>query len=138
MNKKGAGLRVELIFLLVFLICLLIATIGLHRMGLLGGDAGIYSDNGYIEDAINYDYNSLEQKVTDAASQYYEDVYSNHNDDTLVINTYKLKSSGYMSGIFDSRGKECKGYAIVMKNKNIVSYIKCSVYKTTGYNEDYE
>ena len=59
MNKNGWGLRVELAFLLLFLICLLIATIGLHRMGLLGTDNGIYTDDGTINESVNFDYNAL-------------------------------------------------------------------------------
>ena len=139
MNKKGWGLRVELAFLLLFLICLLIATIGLHRMGLLGNDGGVYNDrDGYIKDTINYDYNSLEKKVTEAASNYYRDKYSYNTDDTVVVSTSKLKINGYLNSIVDARGKECKGYSIIMKTGNIVSYIRCSVYKTAGYNEAYE
>ena len=36
MNKNGWGLRVELLYILMFLFCLVIATIGLNRLGLLG------------------------------------------------------------------------------------------------------
>ena len=138
MNKHGWGLRVELAFLLLFLICLLIATIGLHRLGLLGTDNGVYTDDGYINDNVNFDYNSLEKKVTDAAEVYYKDHYPNGSDDTIVVTTSKLKGGGYLDSIEDARGKECKGYAIVLKTKNIVSYVKCSIYKTVGYNEEYE
>ena len=139
MNKNGWGLRVELAFLLLFLICLLVATVGLHRLGLLGNDGGVYRDkDGYVEDTINYDYNSLERKVTSAANEYYRDMYSFTTDDTLVVSTNKLQTNGYLSTLVDARGKECKGYSIIMKTGNIVSYIKCSVYKTAGYNEEYE
>ncbi len=138
MNKNGWGLRVELAFLLLFLICLLIATIGLHRMGLLGTDENIYTDDGYINDNVNFDYNALEKKVTDAASAYYNDMYPNGSDDTIVVSTSKLKSGGYLVPIKDGRGRECSGYSIILKTKNIVSYIKCGIYKTAGYSEDYE
>ena len=36
MNKNGWGLRAELGFLLLFLICLLVSTIGLHELGMFG------------------------------------------------------------------------------------------------------
>ena len=36
MNKNGWGLRVELFYILIFLFCLVVATIGLNRLGLLG------------------------------------------------------------------------------------------------------
>ena len=139
MNKNGWGLRVELAFLLLFLVCLLIATVGLHRLGLLGNDNGVYTDDsGYIEDSVNYDYSSLEKKVTNAASEYYKDVYTSNYDDTIVVSTSKLKDGGYLDSIKDARGKECKGYSMILKSGNIVSYIRCSIYKTVGYNEDYE
>ena len=139
MNNNGWGLRVELAFLLLFLVCLLVATIGLHRLGILGTDNGEYKDkNGYIYDNVNYDYNSLERKVTAAASNYYKDVYNSVSDDTIIVGVDKLKKDHYLDSITDVRGKECSGYAMIMTNGNIVSYIKCSVYKTVGYNSDYE
>lgn len=138
MNKNGWGLRVELAFLLLFLICLLISTIGLHKMGILGTDEGVYTDDGTINDNVNFDYNSLEKKVTDAAEIYYKDMYPKGSDDTIVVNTSKLKSGGYLESITDAKGRECSGYSIILKTKNIVSYIKCGIYKTAGYSEDYE
>ena len=138
MNKNGWGLRVELAFLLLFLICLLISTIGLHKMGILGTDEGVYTDDGTINDNVNFDYNSLEKKVTDAAEIYYKDMYPKGSDDTIVVTTSKLKSGGYLESITDAKGRECSGYSIILKTKNIVSYIKCGIYKTAGYSEDYE
>ena len=38
MKKNGWGLRVELLFILLFIVCLIIAVIGLNRMGVIGGD----------------------------------------------------------------------------------------------------
>ena len=138
MNKNGWGLRVELAFLLLFLICLLISTIGLHKMGILGTDEGVYTDDGTINENVNFDYNSLEKKVTESAEVYYKDMYPNGSDDTIVVSTSKLKSGGYLESITDAKGRECIGYAIILKTKNIVSYIKCGIYKTAGYSEDYE
>jgi len=138
MNKNGWGLRAELAFLLLFLVCLLIATIGLHLMGLLGGDGGVYRNDDYIENNINFDYNSLEKKVTDAANQYYNVVYNSKTNDTLIVSTDTLKQYGYLTSIKDSIGRECKGYSIIMRTNNIVSYIKCTMYKTAGYSDEYE
>lgn len=138
MNKHGWGLRAELAFVLLFLICIVISTIGLYRLGLLKNAAGYYDDsNGYIKDNVNYDYDSLEKKLVDAASKYYSDKYKSNND-TIVVTSRTLIDSGYLSPMYDSRNKECNGYAIILKNGNIVSYIKCSIYKTAGYSEDYE
>ena len=108
-------------------------------MGVLGRDEGVYEDNsGYIYENVNFDYDSLERKVTKAASEYYKDVYKSNSDDTIIINTDKLKNGGYLDSIKDGRGKDCKGYAMIMETGNIVSYIKCTFYTTVGYTTDYE
>ncbi len=139
MNKNGWGLRVELAFILLFLICLLISTIGLHKLGLLGNSNGIYTDgSGTIEDDVNYNYDNLEKKVSEAALNYYKDAYEDNREDTVIISTSRLIANGYLNGLEDNRGRSCKGYAIVIKSSNVSSYIKCGFYKTAGYNSDYE
>ena len=138
MNKNGWGLRAELAFVLLFLVCILISTIGLYRLGLLKNASGIYDDDtGYIRNNVNYDYDSLERQVVSAAEKYYNENYSEIND-TIVVTTSTLKSKGYLSPLYDYRGKECNGYAVILKTGNIVSYIKCGLYKTSGYSESYE
>lgn len=138
MNKHGWGLRAELAFVLLFLICLVISTIGLYRLGLLKNARGIYDDDtGYIYNNVNYDYDSLERQVVNAAERYFNDNYSDVSD-TVVVTTTTLKAKGYLNPIYDNRNRECSGYAVMLKNKNIVSYIKCGFYKTAGYSENYE
>lgn len=138
MNKNGWGLRAELAFVLLFLVCILISTIGLYRLGLLKNASGIYDDDtGYIRNNVNYDYDSLERQVVSAAEKYYNENYSEIND-TIVVTTSTLKSKGYLSPLYDYRDKECNGYAVILKTGNIVSYIKCGLYKTSGYSESYE
>ena len=139
MNKNGWGLRAELGFLLLFLICILIATIGLHSLGLTKDKEGAYVDLGeYTKGNGTYDYSALELKVADAAKKYYVDRYPNGTTDTIVVSIDTLKNNGYMSSIYDGRNKECKGYAKILKTGNAVGYIKCSIYVTTGYSGDYE
>ena len=138
MNKNGWGLRAELAFLLLFLVCILISTIGLHSLGLLGDGGGKYDVSEYTIGSGNFDYDELENKVINAAKKYYNDRYPNGNSDTVIVTIKTLKSNGYMNSIYDSRNKECSGYAKILNNGNCISYIKCSIYKTTGYSEDYE
>jgi len=137
MNKNGWGLRAELGFVLLFLVCILFSTIGLQRMGLFGGEEGegINFDN-YTKG--NYDYTSLENKVVDAARNYYYTKYPSGLNENIVVSVNSLKANGYMSPIYDSRNRECNGYAMILKSGTIVSYIKCSSYKTPGYNSNYE
>ena len=70
MNKNGWGLRVELLYILMFLFCLVVATIGPNRLGLLGEnpDALIKPDT---EEKEVYSYEPLERKVVEAAKKYY-------------------------------------------------------------------
>ena len=134
MNKNGWGLRAELAFVILFLICIIISTIGLYRMGLIGSNNSVFKES---TNNINFDYDSLERRLVNAASEYYKDNYRS-NDDTIVVTTNTLKRSGYLDPLYDAKGKECKGYAMILHNSNIVSYIKCSMYKTTGYSDNYE
>ena len=139
MKKNGWGLRVELAFLLLFVICIIIATVGLYRMGLFGNEEGSYIDIGeYTKGNGTYDYDELELKVSNAARKYYNDRYQDGYSDTLIVSVDSLINNGYLSPIYDGRDKECKGYAKILPSKNIVSYIRCSIYQTTGYSEDYE
>ena len=135
MNKNGWGLRAELGFLLLFLICLLIATIGLHKLGIFGeGEGEIKS----IELVNKADYADLENELVNAAIRYYKSAYPNGSSDTVIVTTDTLKSNGYLSPLYDKFGRECKGYTKILRTGTAVSYIRCAVYKSTGYNEEYE
>ena len=138
MNKNGWGLRVELAFVLFFLVCIVLSTIGLRKMGLLDNAAGVYTDgDDTINNNVNYDYDALEQKVVDAAVKYF-DTYEFDTNESVSVNTDTLISNGFLTGISDSNGRTCSGYALRLSNGNTVSYLKCGFYKTVGYNEEYE
>ena len=94
MNKNGWGLRVELAFLLLFLICLLISTIGLHTMGLVGNNS-----IGVEEDYSDHLFEELEGRVADAAKKYYSDKYPYGSGDTIVVSVDTLKYHSYLSPI---------------------------------------
>ena len=135
MNKNGWGLRAELGFLLLFLVCLLIATIGLQRLGIFGsGNTSINS----FQEVSGFDYNGLESKVAEAARKYYDNFYPNGSSDTVIISVETLKNNGYLTPLYDKYNRECKGYAKVLPLGTCVSYIRCPLYKTTGYSEEYE
>jgi len=137
MNKNGWGLRVELAFILLFLVCLLIATIGLSKFGLIGGEKEAYEIHGdMINDSFNY--STLENKLTTSANKYYSEKYPEGNGDTIIVSSNILIANGYLSDLKDGDGKDCRGYSKVHSNGVIVSYVKCSRYTTTGYEVDYE
>lgn len=132
MNKNGWGLRVELAFILLFLVCLLIATIGLSKFGLIGGEKEAHEIHGdMINDSFNY--SSLENKLTVSANKYYNEKYLEGISDTIVISSDVLMANGYLSDLKDGNGKDCSGYSKVHSNGVIVSYVKCNKYTTTGY-----
>ena len=80
----------------------------------------------------------MESKLVEASVRYYNNTYPNGSDDTVIVTIDTLKSNGYMEALTDKLGRECKGYTKVLKTGTAVSYIRCSFYKTTGYNEEYE
>ncbi|NLC47895.1 MAG: hypothetical protein GX758_00860 [Tenericutes bacterium] len=134
MKKNGWGLRMELVFILMFLICLVIAVIGLNRLGFLGN-----SDNSLINQSEDnsFSYSNLESKVVTSAKKYYVNEY---NDDILLENTIirvsTLYYNGYIEKLYDKNNKQCSGYVELVPNgDNIVyvPYIKCPKYKTRGY-----
>lgn len=139
MNKNGWGLRVELFYILVFLFCLVVATIGLNRLGLLGenNNSLVKPDNSGSE---VFSYEPLESKVVSAAKKYYEENYQGTTEDIVIIRVSTLQTNGYLGELVDDKNKSCSGYAKVINSSGgkqvYVSYIKCSRYKTTGYESE--
>ena len=125
------GLRVELFFILIFIVCLLISTIGFNKLGILG-EPGSFEGN-----ANRYSYRELEQIVSSGALKYYEERYRNVAD-TMTIKTSTLASNGYISSLYDEKGRKCDGYAKIINGKTSIAYIKCPAYKTSGYDSSNE
>ncbi len=134
MNKNGWGLRVELLFIILFLVCILISTIGLQRLGLLKDKEGSYVNLG--GNGENYDYSGLEQKIVNAAIKYYDKKYPDGHNDTVIVSFDTLYHDGDITKLYDEIGKECNGYAKILKNKVTIGYVKCPKYMTSGYDED--
>ena len=135
MNKNGWGLRFELFFILIFVVCILIATIGLHSIGLIGGDEDSLLNSGIDSD---FDYEALEVRVADAGKNYYNYYYPNGSNDTIIVTIDTLINNGYLNKVLDERNKECDGYVKLLNNGNQVAYLNCSRYITVGYDKDYE
>ena len=133
MNKNGWGLRVELMFIVLFLICLLIATIGLNKLGLFGGP-------GLLDNNTTYSYTELENRMNEASKRYYQNNYEYVSYETIIIRSSTLLLNGYMSNMLDENGNVCSGYTKVYTNYYsepiFTTYINCPGYKTAGY--DYE
>ena len=126
MNKHGWGLRKELAFILLFVFCLLIAMVGLSQFGLTEDSSDKTS------------YKTLENKLTSAALEYYNDKYNSASGDVVIIKFSTLKNNGYISKFEDVYGLECYGYTKKVNSDVGVSYIRCFGYKTNGYDSQYE
>lgn len=132
MNYNGWGLRMELVFILVFLICLAFSTIGLNKMGLLGNS----NTDPSKEPISNFNYENLEIKLYNATREYVNKEYSNDIDDETIVKLSTLYFRNYITKLYDENNNECSGYTRVRKvNENIIynSYIKCDNYTTSGY-----
>lgn len=141
MNKNGWGLRVELVIILLFLICLAMACIGLNKFGLLGDNDDPIIKEPTTENVKLY-YEGLEDKLRVATREYYNVKYNDNNEDIVIINLTTLYNSGYISKLYDKNNKECNGYSKVINSgdsSTIISYIRCgNNYATAGYERSNE
>lgn len=134
MNKNGWGLRAELGFILLFLFCLLISTIGIHSLGLMKDKEGAFIDLS-SDIQSSYNYGSLEAKLSSAAYSYYKDTHPYGSNSEIRVTSDTLYYNHYIDKLKDGNGRECSGYARILTNGNVVSYIKCPRYTTTGYKD---
>ena len=121
-------------FILVFIICLIVATVGLNNFGLFDDNPSDVSSY----NSSNFDYAALESRLSTAAIKYYRSKYPNGTSDVLIISYSTLKNNGYISALYDERDRECNGYAKVTGTGVCVSYVRCSRYRTSGYTREYE
>lgn len=133
LNKKGWGLTNEIIFISIFVICLIIAFVGIYRLGFLGF--------GKNEDKPNdtFSYEALEKKLQNGTRDYIKDEYNNELGlDTLIITANLLRTKGYLNNYVDENDKYCSGYCEVYLSEDdtivFEPYVKCgSNYESKGY-----
>lgn len=135
MKRNGWGLRTELFIILIFLMCLVIAIIGLNKMGLIEGANSIINDN--VKTNTEETYMLLEQKLIVSAKDYVNYYYGGaYIDDSIVVRYSSLYYNNYIEKITDNSSRDCSGYVIVKKiDSNLIysPYLKCPGYKTSGY-----
>jgi hypothetical protein len=132
-NKNGWGLRVELVFIIIFLVCLIIATVGLLEFGLLGDKASQYNNN---TNSAYFSYSALENQLNNASVRYYNNYYYDSDEDEIIIRHSTLINSHYMGELIDEDGNKCVGYTKVVRQfdgPSFNTYIKCPKYITNGY-----
>jgi hypothetical protein len=97
------------------------------------------SQFGLTEDSSDKtSYKTLENKLTSAALEYYNDKYNSASGDVVIIKFSTLKNNGYISKFEDVNGLECNGYTKIVNSNVGVSYVRCFGYKTNGYDSQYE
>ena len=129
-EKNGWGLTVEILFLLLFLTCLLIAFIGIKKMGLFGGED--------TKNKIKVEYSEIETDLTEAGKRYVNEKYNNGlGEEILILRISYLKYNNYIDDVKDKDGNICSGYIEIYKNSSsntvYMPYIKCKNYSTEGY-----
>ncbi len=132
MNKHGWGLRKELLFILLFLMCLVVSTIGLNQMGLLD-----VNPNSISTVQSSGSYSDMELKLVVGAKEYVNKYYGGDSiKDEINIKYFTLYYNNYMEKLVDSTGNECSGYVTVTNTNSVLiykPYLKCNRYKTSGY-----
>ncbi len=132
------GLRWELCIIIVFILCLLIATFGLNRFGLLSSENSKYVRYIGTEEGDTYSYSDLESKLSQAGRKYYSNYYSKGLSSDTTVSADRLIEVGFLSPLYDGQGRRCTGYAYLTKNGSSFGYVKCHRYRTEGYDFEHE
>lgn len=127
------GLRWELCIIIVFIICLLIATFGLNRFGLLSSEGSKYVRYIGTEEGDTYSYSDLESKLAQAGSKYYKNYYSKGLKENITVSSERLIEAGFLNPLYDGKGRRCVGYAYLTTRGSSFGYVKCHRYRTEGY-----
>lgn len=141
-NKNGWGFIEFIAFLIIFIICLIIAGMGLRRLGLLDDNFQMSNPNTETQEKEKVtNYVKLEKEAMNKTKEYIKDFYDNKLGlDTLNIKISQLVDNGYLEDdLRDANNKKCSGYVSVYVNDSgkieYIPYIKCPEYQTAGYEE---
>ena len=145
-NKNGWSLATEIMFIIIFMICLLISIFYLNKMGLLGNDAVDNFNKAktdvktILTEGKDTTYQDIEDTLLFGAKRYVKRNYDDLGVDILIITSSKLIDANYLDkeelSDPDKLGNYCSGYVEVeeVNNKYIYSpYISCLKYTTKGY-----
>lgn len=148
LNERGWGLSIFIVFIAVFVIAIILVSIGAERAG-IGSSGGITSlptespsgNKNYTDQEIMSAKN-YEAVVQNAASRYFDQIYTNQNpSNKIVVSVSTLLSSGYLDS-FSVAGNTCSGYTVISidgENRLFQPYVHCgNVYTTSGYDYSLE
>lgn len=148
LNKNGWGYFEFFAFLIIFIVCLIIAGLGLRQFGLLDEDWHFVdletlkkpSNNNGGSSSRPVTYGDLREDMVEATMKYIEKYYNNQLGlDTLNIRVSQLKNEGFLEKFKDADGNDCSGYvSVYLDDQSRIqydAYLKCKKYETTGYEE---
>jgi len=144
LNNKGWGLGVFLGFVALLLLCVIVAGVNAYKMGLSSDSPTHYFDPEVSATPVltpsptpiptktpSNSYDSLENKVIDAAKRYKNDFYSSLEEGaTVSISLKNLMDKKYLDS-----SNDCSGY-VEIKNEHYQVYLKCPNYVTEGYRSE--
>ncbi len=136
MNQNGWGLK-DFILLVSIMFIALIITMFIYQKDI----KTLFSGSSQTENQKTYKDLELELKV---AAQKYQNVNYQGNiesTETIVLPYKLLKENKYIDKLIDIKNSsECDGYVKFIKHQAQIDYepyIKCSNYKTKGFNQTY-
>ena len=148
LNERGWGLTIFLVFIGVFLIAIVLISIGAARIGLAPSKPTPQptpiptpSAYHYTQDEFNM-AKQYEKDVWDASLRYFSDNYSGVNEKNAIVITSATLVDGHYLEYRSIAGNSCSGYSVVKKEEDtnqVSTYIQCGgVYTTSGYDASFE
>ena len=135
MNNGGWGLRIMLVF------CAIISLFFLFSTNVVGKALDQFISKKEIKEEITYF--DLEFKMKNSAKKYIKNTYTDIENDTKIpVKLSTLINYYYLAPIKDIYTEEaCNGYVMYIKEEDDIKYkpyLKCSGYKTNGYDANYD
>lgn len=139
-SKHGWGIATEIIFIFMFICCLLYAVFYMNKLGMLNAEQYHKDEQKeeYENNSVDTTYEDIEDDLKAAARLYINKEYGVVGRDTLIITHAKLKDFGYIDDIKDPdrSSSTCSGYVEIERIDGETSYypyINCYKYHTDGY-----
>jgi len=135
MNQNGWGLK-DFILLVAIMFIALIITMFVYQKDIKTLFSGSVEEN-------KKTYHDLELELKVAAQKYQNVNYQGNieSTETIVLPYKLLKENKYIDKITDIKNSsECDGYVKFIRHQAQIDYepyIKCSNYKTKGFNQTY-
>ena len=133
----------EIIFILIFIFCLIYAAYYLNKMGLLNSSATKTIDTSIEinkKKGVDTTYSDIEETLRSGAKKYINKEYDKLGIDVLVITSSSLIDKGYLKTSDledpDRSNQYCSGYVeveLIGSKATYTPYVSCTKYKTNGY-----